>query len=83
MAAKIKDEKTKELEEAIYVSDSKIKQLQEKLSSVKSDMTRRQSTEMVPKQKSGQVTAQLSYVALILAANLKINDRIVLAEFLK
>jgi hypothetical protein len=27
MAAKIKDEKTKELEEAIYVSDSKIKQL--------------------------------------------------------
>jgi len=38
---------------------------------------------MVPKQKSGQVTAELSYVAPNLAANLKINDRIVLAEFLK
>ncbi len=49
---------------------------------MKSDVTRRQSTEMVPKQNSGQVTAELSYVAPILAVNLKINDIIVLPEFL-
>lgn len=55
----------------------------EKLNNQKSDVSRRQSIEIVPKQKSAQVTAELEYVAPVIAANIKIADRITLAELLK
>jgi len=38
---------------------------------------------MVPKQRSAQVTAELDYVAPVLAGCVKMTDRITLAELLK